>query len=289
MRVLQVSSEATPFAKTGGLADVAGALPDSLGRAGCDCTLVVPAYREVFEKNLPIQKTNIQFSVPVGKRTLEAIVYSCSLPNQNHKVFLVGNKHCFDRDTLYGGAEDYTDNAERFIFFSRAVMELAARQPDPFDIIHCHDWQTSLVPAYQKLLYKSWPTLSEARSILTIHNVGYQGMFWHWDMLLTGFHWKYFNWRQLEFYGQLNMLKAGIVFADQITTVSPTYAEEIQAAPGGCGLEGVLQERASDLTGIVNGIDTKLWNPKADEFIPCHYGIDTVSYTHLPLPTKRIV
>ena len=276
MRVLQVSSEATPFAKTGGLADVAGALPDSLGRAGCECTLVVPAYREVFEKNLPIQKTNIQFSVPVGKRILEAIIYSCSLPNQKHKVFLVGNKHCFDRDTLYGGAEDYADNAERFIFFSRAVMELAARQPDPFDIIHCHDWQTSLVPAYQKLLYKSWPTLSEARSILTIHNVGYQGMFWHWDMLLTGFHWKYFNWRQLEFYGQLNMLKAGIVFADQITTVSPTYAQEIQAAPGGCGLEGVLQERASDLTGIVNGIDTELWNPKADEFIPCHYGIDNV-------------
>jgi starch synthase len=101
-------------------------------------------------------------------------------------------------------------------------------------------------------------------------------MFWHWDMLLTGFHWKYFNWRQLEFYGQLNMLKAGIVFADQITTVSPTYAQEIQAAPGGCGLEGVLQERASDLTGIVNGIDTELWNPKADEFIPCHYGIDNV-------------
>ena len=100
--MLQISSEATPFAKTGGLADVAGALPDSLGRAGCDCTLVVPAYREVFEKNLPIQKTDIQFSVPVGKSILEAVVYSCSLPNQKHKVFLVGNKHCFDRDTLYG-------------------------------------------------------------------------------------------------------------------------------------------------------------------------------------------
>ena len=274
MRVLQISSEATPFAKTGGLADVAGALPDALECAGCDCTLVVPAYREVFEKNLPIQKTDMQFSVPVGQRNLEATIYSCSLPDQKHNVFLIGNTHCFDRDTLYGGAEDYADNAERFIFFSRAALEVAARQPHAFDIIHCHDWQTSLVPAYQKLLYQSWPTLSEARSVLTIHNVAFQGMFWHWDMLLTGFHWKYFNWRQLEFYGQLNMLKAGIVFADQLTTVSPTYAQEIQAAPGGCGLEGVLAGRASDLTGIVNGIDVETWNPRTDELIPRHYSDD---------------
>ena len=277
MRVLQISSEATPFAKTGGLADVAGALPDSLGRAGCDCTLVVPAYREVFEKDLPIKKTDMKFSIPVGKRNLEATVYSCFFPDQKHNVFLVGNTHCFDRDTLYGGAEDYTDNAERFIFFSRASLELAARQPQAFDIIHCHDWQTSLVPAYQKLLYQSWPTLSEARSVLTIHNVAYQGMFWHWDMLLTGFHWKYFNWQQLEFYGQLNMLKAGIVFADQLTTVSPTYAQEIQADPGGCGLEGVLAGRASDLTGIVNGIDVETWNPRTDELIPRHYSDNDVA------------
>ena len=141
MRVLQISSEATPFAKTGGLADVVGALPDSLGREGCDCTLVVPAYREVFEKNLPIKKTDMKFSVPVGKRNLEVTVYSCTLPDQKHNVFLIGNTHCFDRDTLYGGTEDYADNAERFIFFSRASLELAARLPYAFDIIHCHDWQ----------------------------------------------------------------------------------------------------------------------------------------------------
>ena len=274
MRVLQISSEATPFAKTGGLADVAGALPNALEHEGCNCTLVLPAYREVLGKNLPIKKTDTKFSIPVGKRNLEATVYSCSLPDQKHDVFLIGNTHCFGRETLYGGAEDYADNAERFIFFSRAALELAAQQPHAFDVLHCHDWQTSLVPAYQKLVYQSWPKLSEARSVLTIHNVAYQGMFWHWDMLLTGFHWKYFNWQQLEFYGQLNMLKAGIVFADQLTTVSPTYAQEIQAAPGGCGLEGVLAGRASTLTGIVNGIDDGTWNPRTDDLIPRHYSED---------------
>ena len=145
MRVLQISSEATPFAKTGGLADVAGALPNALEHEGCNCTLVLPAYREVLGKNLPIKKTDIKFSIPVGKRNLEATVYSCSLPDQKHDVFLIGNKHCFDRETLYGGAEGYADNAERFIFFSRAALELAARQPHAFDVLHCHDWQNSLV------------------------------------------------------------------------------------------------------------------------------------------------
>ncbi len=276
MRVLQIASEAVPFAKTGGLADVAGALPAALQQLGCQTTLVLPAYRSVFGKGLPIEQTDLRFPVAVGTRSLEAAVFTCRLPDDGGQIFLIGNDHCFDRDSLYGTPEDYADNAERFIFFSRAALELAARQPEPFDIIHCHDWQTGLVPAYQKLLYNSWPTLGQARTVLTIHNMAYQGQFWHWDMLLTGFHWKYFNWQQMEFYGQLNMLKAGIVFADKLTTVSPTYAREIQAAPGGNGLEGVLAGRAADLVGIVNGIDTAAWNPRTDAHIPRHYGEDDV-------------
>ena len=271
MRVLLVASEAAPFAKTGGLADVAGALPGALSRLGCDVTLVIPAYREVFAKGLPIEPTGLSFEVPIGTRRREARILRSRLPGSQATVLLVGNDECFDRPTLYGGAEDYADNAERFIFFSRAALELAGRQDRPFDILHCHDWQTGLVPAYQKLLYRSWPMLADARSVMTIHNMAYQGLFWHWDMLLTGLDWKYFNWQQMEYYGELNLLKTGLVFADALSTVSPTYAREIQREPGGCGLEGVLASRSDALCGIVNGIDTAAWNPGTDPHIPRPY------------------
>jgi starch synthase len=271
MRVLLVASEASPFAKTGGLADVAGALPAALGRLGCDVTLVMPAYREVFSKGLAIDDTDLSFDIPIGTRRMTARVLRGRLPASQGTVLFIANDECFDRPTLYGGAEDYPDNAERFIFFSRAALELGGRMDRPFDIIHCHDWQTGLVPAYQKLLYRSWPMLDQARTVMTIHNMAYQGLFWHWDMLLTGLDWKYFNWQQMEFYGQLNLLKTGIVFADAVSTVSPTYAREIQQEPGGCGLEGVLASRSDVLTGIVNGIDTAVWNPQADPHIPRPY------------------
>jgi len=271
MRVLEVASEATPFAKTGGLADVAGALPEALGRLGCETTLVIPAYREALAKGLPIEPTDLAFEVPIGTRRPVARILKCRLPDARGEVFLVANDDYYDRPGLYGSPEDYPDNAERYIFFSRAALELAGRQATSFDIIHCHDWQTGLVPAYQKLLYKSWPAVANAKTVMTIHNMAYQGMFWQWDMLLTGIDWQHFNWEQMEFYGQLNLLKTGIVFADAITTVSPTYAREIQQAPGGCGLEGVLAARAATVTGIVNGIDTHDWNPATDLRIPKPY------------------
>src|SRR5205085_2572923 len=159
-------------------------------------------------------------------------------PGTNTPVYFVEQKDYFDRDELYQVAgRDYPDNCERFVYFSRAVLE-AVRQLDmQVDILHCNDWQTGLIPAYHKIEYRSVPKLERAASLLTVHNLSYQGMFWHWDMLLTGLDWKYFNWHQLEFYGQLNLLKTGLVFADAITTVSPRYAEEIQTAPLGSGLE----------------------------------------------------
>jgi starch synthase len=274
MRVLMVASEAAPFAKTGGLADVAGSLPSALARLGSEVTLVLPAYREVFAKGLSIEPMGLEFEVSIGARSLPARVLQSRLPTGNVRVLLVANDECFDRPTLYGGAEDYPDNSERFIFFARAALEAAGRQDQPFDIIHCHDWQAGLVPAYQKLLYASWPALAPARTLMTIHNMAYQGLFWHWDMLLTGFDWRYFNWQQMEFYGQLNFLKAGLVFADAISTVSPTYAREIQREPGGCGLEGVLASRSDALSGIVNGIDTAIWDPRTDRSIPRNYSED---------------
>jgi starch synthase len=272
MRVLEVASEAVPFAKTGGLADVAGALPGALARLGCDVTLVLPGYREALSKGLPIEPTGLEFEVPIGTRRPLARILRCQVPGSPVTALLVANDEFFDRQALYGGAEDYPDNAQRFIFFARAAIELACRQTTPFDIIHCHDWQTGLVPAYQKILYRSSPAVAAARTVMTIHNMAYQGLFWHWDMLLTGLDWKYFNWQQMEFHQQLNLLKTGLVFADALTTVSPTYAREIQQAPGGRGLEGLLAGRAAALAGIVNGIDTAAWNPGTDPHIPRPYG-----------------
>ena len=274
MRVLFVASEAAPFAKTGGLADVAGALPGALARLGCEVTLVMPAYQEVFAKHT-LEDTGIAFEVPVGGATIPARIYSVTpsgaAAGPQPRVLLVGNEGFFNRPTLYGGAHSYGDNAERFIFFSRATMELAARLGEPFDIIHCHDWQTGLLPAYQKLMPTHWSGLAAARTVFTIHNMAYQGSFAGAAMPLTGLDWRYFNWQQMEAYGHLNLLKTGIVFADAVTTVSPTYAREIQASPGGCGLEGALASRGQALSGIVNGIDTAVWNPQTDPHLPRTY------------------
>ena len=271
MRVLEVASEAVPFAKTGGLADVAGSLSEALARLGCETTLVIPAHREALAKGLPIEPTDMAFDVPIGTRLLPARILRARLPDARAGLYLIANDHCFDRPSLYGGAHDYADNAERFIFFSRAALELACRLGGRFDLIHCHDWQTGLVPAYRRLMFGGHAAVADARTVMTVHNMAYQGLFWHWDMLLTGLDWKHFNWQEMEFHGQLNLLKTGIVFADTVTTVSPTYAREIQTAPGGCGLEGVLAARSDVLTGIVNGIDTAAWNPAADPHIPRPY------------------
>jgi starch synthase len=272
MRVLEIASEAVPFAKTGGLADVVGALPEALAGLGCEVTLVIPAYAEALGKGLPIEPAGIEFDVPIGTGSRRARILRCRRTGRRTDVFLIANDDLFDRPTLYGGASDYPDNAERFIFFSRAAVELACRLGGSWDILHCHDWQTGLVPAYRRLLYGSNPAIANARTVMTIHNMAYQGLFWHWDMLLTGIDWSHFTWREMEFYSQLNLLKTGIVFSDAVSTVSPTYAREIQSAPGGCGLEGLLASRRDSLAGIVNGIDTSLWNPAADPLLPRGFG-----------------
>ena len=271
MRILMVASEATPLAKTGGLADVVGSLPAALARLGCDVTLVIPGYREALTSDASIEPTGIEFDVPLGQRLVRARVLRYRQSKSHVRIMLIEQSDYFDRPTLYGGQDDYQDNAERFIFFCRAVLEFAVREDQPYDIVHCHDWQTGLIPAYLKTLHSPSTVFSNARSVLTIHNMAYQGMFWYWDMLLTGLHWKYFNWQQMEFYGQLNLLKTGLVFADAISTVSPSYATEIQHAPGGCSLEGVVASRKDSLTGIVNGIDLSIWDPRNDSQLPRFY------------------
>jgi starch synthase len=277
VKILLATSEAVPFAKTGGLADVSGALPIELARLGHHPVVILPAYRRVQYCGLSIEPLGIDFIVPIGSKTVTGHLLQSELPGCEVPVYLVQQDQYFDRDELYGvDGKDYIDNCERFVFFSRAVMEAIRLLDLQVDVIHANDWQTGLVPAYLKIEYGGVPQYERIASLFTIHNMVYQGQFWHWDMLLTGLDWKYFNWHQMEFHGKLNLLKTGLVFADSISTVSPRYAEEIQTSPLGCGLEGVLQHRREVLSGILNGMDGSQWNPATDPHLPANYDAETV-------------
>jgi starch synthase len=274
MKILFASSEIEPFAKTGGLADVCGALPRELALKGHEVTAFLPAYRCVRKAAQAITPTNIELAVPVGSKLVSGRLLESRLPGSNVTLYLVEQKDYFDRAELYGeGGDGYADNCERFVFFCRAILEAVRLMEVEYDLVHANDWQTALLPVYLKTEFEATPPFENTASLLTIHNLAYQGRFWHWDMLLTGLDWKYFNWRQMEFYGQLNLLKSGIAFADAISTVSPTYALEIQGKEQGYGLEGALQARSGDLTGILNGIDTNVWNPSKDPHLATRYSI----------------
>ena len=278
MNILLATSEAVPFAKTGGLADVCGALPIELARLGHQPAVIMPAYRRVHYCGQAIEPLSIDFIVPIGSKMVTGHLLRSKLPGSDVPVYLVQQDHYFDRDQLYGAdGKDYIDNCERFVFFSRAVMEAVRLLNLPVDVIHANDWQTGLVPAYLKLEYRNRPQYQQIASLLTIHNMAFQGQFWHWDMLLTGLDWKYFNWHEMEFHGKLNLLKTGLVFADAINTVSPRYAQEIQSSPLGCGLEGVLQSRRDVLSGILNGMDAAQWNPANDPHLAAKYDAATVA------------
>lgn len=277
MKVVVVASEGVPFAKTGGLADVAGALPRALAARGHDASLIMPLYRRSTRAGVTLTLTDHRVSVPVGSRTVEGRIVVAELPGSKAKAYLIDHPGYFDRDDLYGQrGVDFADNSERFIFFSRAAIEAMRVLKLAPDVVHCNDWQTGLIPVYLRETYRNDPTLSKARTLLTIHNLAYQGVFWHYDMPLAGLDWRLFNFHQLEFHGKMNFLKAGIVFADLLNTVSPSYAREIQTHAFGCGLDGLLRHRSSDLSGIVNGIDTSIWNPSTDTLLSQNYDASTV-------------
>jgi starch synthase len=279
MNILLATSEAVPFAKTGGLADVCGALPIELTRLGHRAAVILPAYRQVYYCGQPIEPLGIDFIVPIGSKMVTGHLLRSVMPDGKTPVYLVKQDEYFDRDELYNvEGKDYIDNCERFVFFSRAVLEAIRLLDLPVDVLHVNDWQTGLVPAYLKIEYQAIPRYQNIASLLTVHNISYQGQFWHWDMLLTGLDWKYFNWRQMEFHGNLNLLKTGMSFADSINTVSPRYSQEIQASPLGCGLEGVLQYRHDVLSGILNGMDAREWNPATDPHLAAKYTLDTVQH-----------
>lgn len=272
MKVLIASSEVVPFAKTGGLADVCGALPVELAKLGCEPVVMMPAYRGVDQRGVSVEPTDIQFEIPIGSRTVCGRLLRSHLPGSEVPVYLVQQDEYFDRDCLYGeDGSDYQDNCERYVFFCRAVVESMTQLGAPFDLVHVNDWQTGLIPAYLKTMFAGVPGYEQAATLMTIHNLAYQGTFWHWDMLLTGLDWKYFNWHQMEYHGDLNLMKTGLVFADALSSVSPSYAREIQSSPLGCGLEGVLRSRCDDLFGILNGVDYGQWDPATDSRIAARY------------------
>jgi starch synthase len=268
MNIAFAASECVPFSKTGGLADVVGALPKALAALGHNVTVYLPRYRQT---KLAQPKT---------------VLPSVTIPFDDQYRFcsvLDGGKHSgvqfyfieyppfFDRDGLYGlSTGDYPDNAERFALYSRAVLE-AAKILGPPDVFHCHDWQSALIPILLRTNYVGDPAFKSVPVVFTIHNIGYQGLFSPDVLPLLGLPWELFTINRLEFYGKVNFLKGALVYADYITTVSKKYSQEIQTVEYGFGLEGVLRLRSGTVTGILNGVDYDEWNPTRDKLISCKY------------------
>jgi len=270
LRILFISPEVEPFAKTGGLADVAGALPKALARLGHDVRVLMPKFRGVERHAGALTPVIARLRVPIGDRTQEGALLEGRMGQV--PMYFLAQDHYYDRDGLYGTPEgDFWDNCERFVFFCRAAVEALRVLGWTPQVIHANDWQSGLVPVYLETLYRDDPALTKIATLFTIHNLAYQGVFWHYDMPMTGLGWDLLTPAGIEFYGKINFLKGGLAFSDLLSTVSRTYAREIQTPEFGCGLEGVLQERSPVLHGVVNGIDYDVWNPASDPAIPKGY------------------
>lgn len=274
-RVMMVSSEASPWAKTGGLADVLGALPHALAELGYHVSVVIPRYMKAAEA--PAVRVIDSMPVPFGFGTIDVSVWEASTPVATGSItqYFIENKRLYspeDRgDGLYGNAfGDYPDNHIRFSVLPRAALEVSRRLFHA-QVFHCHDWQAGLLPAFLRETLSGDPDFAGAKTLLTIHNLGYQGLFPASKFSEIGLPAHLFNPGQLEFWGQINFLKAGIVFSDAVNTVSRRYAEEIQTEEYGFGLDGLLRHRGQVLSGILNGVDYDQWNPLTDRYLPAAY------------------
>jgi starch synthase len=266
-----VASEVAPYAKTGGLADVAGSLPDDLRGVGVNVSVALPFYKTVKDKGITAKPILENLPVPVAGRTLPCNVWQTEA-GTGGSVFLFDNPEFFDRPDLYGTAQgDYPDNLERFTFLNRAVLALAKATGTHVDVLHCHDWQAALIPAYLKTIYAGDPFFYRIASLFTIHNMGYQGIFPARGLAVCGLPDSEFHMEGIEYWGGLSLLKAGIVYSDALTTVSPTYSLEIQTPEFGLGMDGILRRRSDRLFGILNGADYGVWNPATDVHIPSRY------------------
>lgn len=321
LNIVYLTTEAVPFAKTGGLADVCGTLPSVVAAAGHRCAVIMPAFDSIYRTEIPIEPTDVSFAIQMSKdKLVGGRLLRSRLPCGTVPVFFVDQPQYFGRANLYGDASgDYPDNAERFIFFCRAAIEIMKRFNAPIDVIQCNDWQTAIVPALlhagsdddglmphdsddssrqiidfapEAASFTSSvessndapgnadqsraPRLSgNTPTVLSIHNLAYQGGFPADQFPWTGLSWSRFRSESFEFYGSLNFLKTGVVTADQVCTVSPTYAQEIKTPLHGCGLDPILRSLGDRVTGIINGIDTAVWNPETDRHLIRNYDADT--------------
>ena len=280
LRILFVTAEVTPFARTGGLGDVAGTLPRELAALGHDVRVVMPLYQTVREQGFPLTPLLSELPVPLAFGNRTARVWQGQLDEPGSAtpsrpsvpVYFIEHDPYFQRPALYGDDNgDYPDNAFRFLFFCRAALALPTGLQWFPQVFHCHDWHTGFVPAYLRFLPALDPRLTSAATLFTIHNLAYQGVFPAWVFGLTGLPLSLFQPAELEFFGGVNFMKAGLRYADRITTVSPTYAEEICTPEGGFGLDGVLRERREALIGILNGADYHAWNPATDSHTAVRY------------------
>src|SRR3982751_586523 len=272
MRILMISAEGPPLQRTGALIDVMNALPRELRERGHEVSVALPHYREIRENAAFRQEeTGITVDVRVGDQTCIA-EYVQGHTESGIQLFFIRCDHFFDRPGVYGEHGDpYEDNAARFIFFCKAAIELARRLSPSIQILHVHDWAAALVPVLVQAHNLPFST------VLTIHHVAEQGSSWGLDFKLTNLHERFFTLRGIEFFGRMNLLKGGILYADRITTVSEHYRREILTPDGGCGLDAVLRENAHKLVAILSGADYVRWNPATDPFLPARYDRETIS------------
>lgn len=277
MKVLLISSEVAPFAKTGGLADVAGALPLALKKLGIDIRVAMPGYSTIHWPDAPPETLLPRLDVALGTDHYRGSVAGSHLPGGQVPIYFINNAGLFHREGLYQeNGRDYVDNPHRFAFFCKAVIWMMKGLGWVPDVIHCNDWQTALVP----VMLKSEPAmvgdreLRNIKTLFSIHNMAYQGNFWQGVVAELGLNRSVYHPEGLEYYGAMNTMKGGLVYADKLSTVSPTYAREIQTPAFGCGLDGVLRNRAKDLSGILNGINYDEWNPATDKHLPAHYSAE---------------
>ena len=294
-KILMVASEAHPFAKTGGLADVVGALPVALQAFGDEAAVVMPRYRSIPRQEAVLVREDVRIWLNGGFYNVNIYLKL----NRGVKFYFIDCHGLLDRDGIYGDrAGDFGDNALRFAVLCLAALEVS-RHLFRADIFHCHDWQAALLPLYRKFFFPDDPAFAGTKTLFTIHNLGYQGYFPQRQLTEIGLDDRFWNAGALEFHGGGNLLKAGLIWADYLSTVSPNYAREIQTAEFGCGMEGILRARSGQLAGILNGVDYDDWSPETDRFLAAPYSArnlagklackrDLLEYFGFPLDDRHL-
>ncbi len=274
MKIVHVASEMFPYVKTGGLADAVAALAGALADAQHEVSVFIPGYRSVLaHPDVVGAKRKLRLKIEMGDEFMSGHVLVFS-PRPNLTVHLICRDEFFDREHPYGNGErDYEDNAERFIFFAKGVADTLRLAEIQADVVHAHDWQGALVPLLLRVMERRHDLTLAMKTVFTIHNIAFQGIFAERAFHRTNLPNELNNIDGLEYYNQVNFMKGGILFADRVTTVSPRYAQEIQTAEFGCGMDGIVQSRAEDIVGLLNGIDTAVWNPSIDPLLPARYSV----------------